>query len=149
MSTRNMGGRGILNIQTFNKALLAKWWWKIYTGHQGCWSKIIHLNYLIRGPRNQWGMVPQNKSFFWAGITLIIPSFKICTSKSVRNGATTLFWYHNCLEGRAPKDLWPKLFNDYIVPWVTIRQFKQDISSHGQSFKLPPQLISFPFCSQF
>lgn len=119
---RNMGGWGILNLQTFNKALLGKWWWKIYYGHYYYWSKIIHLNYLnSRPPGPLLSIPPRNKFFFWVGIMPISPSFRVFTSKTVQNSATTLCWYDNWLEGKAPKDLWPDLFSNCTIPWASIR----------------------------
>lgn len=114
---RNIGGWGILNISEFNKALLEKWWWKIYSGQNGCWSKIIHFNYLNRGPPGPlFHTPPKNKSFFWASIILILPSFRFCTLNILKSNDSTLFWYDNLLEGRAPKGLWLDLFNDCIFP---------------------------------
>lgn len=39
----------------------------------------------------------------------------------MKNGDSTLLWYDNLLDGRAPKDLWPELFNDCNFPWVLIK----------------------------
>lgn len=126
-----MGGWEILNLHEFNIALLGKWWWKIYSGQKCWWSKIINFNYLSRGP---WGpmfhLPPRNKSFFWAGITLILPSLRAYISMIVKNGDSTLLWFDNWLEGCAPKDLWLDLFNDCNFPWITIKQFVQDSPSH-------------------
>lgn len=73
---RSMGGWGILNLHSFNNALLAKWWWKIFSGHYGCWSKIIHLNYLSRDPPGPlFHSPPRNKSFFLGGHYAIITCF--------------------------------------------------------------------------
>ncbi|XP_039129471.1 uncharacterized protein LOC120265593 isoform X2 [Dioscorea cayenensis subsp. rotundata] len=33
---RELGGWRILNLFEFNKPLLGKWWWKIFTGRKGC-----------------------------------------------------------------------------------------------------------------
>lgn len=73
---------------------------------------------------------PRNKSFFWAGITLILPSLRAYISMIVKNGDSTLLWFDNWLEGCAPKDLWLDLFNDCNFPWITIKQFVQDSPSH-------------------
>lgn len=116
-----MGEWGNLNLQVFNKALLCKWWWKIYSDQTSCWSRIIHYNYLNRhrtGP--MYHLPPRNKSLFWAGITLILPPFRSCISKTVKNDNSTLLWFDNWLEGRAPKDLCLDLFNDCNLPWVTV-----------------------------
>lgn len=55
----------ILNLHIFNKALLVKWWWKIFSNQKGCWSKIIHFNYLNKGPPGpMFHSPPRNKSYF-------------------------------------------------------------------------------------
>lgn len=149
-----MCGWCILNIQEFNKALPGKLWWKIYSIQNNCWSKIIHFNYLNREPLGPLFHTPsKNKSFFWVGITSIVSPFRSCSSKIVRNSATMLLWYDNWLEGRALKDLWPDLFNDCILPCISIRQFTQDFPSPKMIFrttslpKISPLLSSVPNCS--
>lgn len=151
---RSMGGWGILNLHSFNNALLAKWWWKIFTGQQGCWSKIIRLNYLSTGPPGPlFHSPPRNKSFFWAGITPFLPAFRACTAKSVHNGASTFFWFDNWLGSRAPKDIWPDLFDNCLSPWITIRHLLQHTSDPEPLFRevpivaLQPLLQSLPDCS--
>lgn len=84
----------MLNLHDFDKALLDKWCWKIYSGQTSFWSRIIHYNYLDDGPLGPMHhFPPRNKSFFWEGITLILPSFRSYISKNVKNGKSTLFWY--------------------------------------------------------
>lgn len=143
-----MRGRGILNLHEFNKALLGKWWWKIYFDQNGCWSKIIHYNCLNKEPIGlMFHLPPWNKSYFWAGITPIFPSFKLCTSKIVKNRDSTLLWYDNWLQGRAPKNLCPYLFNDCNFTGITIKQFTQDLSSSENFFRTSNHLESLLFLS--
>lgn len=37
---KDMGGLGIQNLSLVNKALLCKWWWKLYN-IEGLWQNII------------------------------------------------------------------------------------------------------------
>lgn len=46
----DQGGWDILNLQTFNSALLGKWWWKIASGLHWCGEAIIRENYFKRAP---------------------------------------------------------------------------------------------------
>jgi len=97
---RHMGGWGILNLQDFNNALLGKWWWKIASSPNGCWRHILIANYSISKPPGAlFHSLPRNKSFFWAGINVILPAFRSCIIKSVRNGANTSFWFDRWFEG--------------------------------------------------
>lgn len=121
---------------------------KNLSDQKGCWSKIIHSNYLYRGtPGPMFHSQSRNKSYFWAGITPILPSFRICTSKIVKNGDSTILWYHNWSEGRAPKYLWPDLFNDCNFPWIMIKQFAQDFPSRKRFFRTTNHLESLSFLS--
>lgn len=83
-----MGGWGILNLCSSNKALLAKWWQnhrRSTLDKQGCLSKIIHLNYLDRGSLGLLFHSPTRKKYFFSvGITPILSSFRVCTLKSVK-----------------------------------------------------------------
>lgn len=63
-----MGGWGILNLCSSNKALLAKWWQnhrRSTLDKQGCLSKIIHLNYLDRGSLGPLFHSPIRKKYFF------------------------------------------------------------------------------------
>ncbi|XP_039137399.1 uncharacterized protein LOC120274928 [Dioscorea cayenensis subsp. rotundata] len=83
---RSMGGWGILDLHEFNKALLGKWWWKFITTPNSCWSNIIRANYFnCDSPSILYSQPPRNKSFFWAGINAILPTFRACLIKTVGN----------------------------------------------------------------
>lgn len=105
---RNMGGWEILNLHEFNTALLGKWWWKLFSGKQGCWSKILHANYIPRGSLGPLFLPSSRKKFlFWAGISSILHPFRLCSSRSIKDGHSTFLWHdkYNWFEGRAPKDI--------------------------------------------
>jgi len=51
------------------------------------------VNYFSRGPQTpMFQTPPRNKSFFWASLSPILPSFRFGTSKNVKNGESTLLW---------------------------------------------------------
>lgn len=131
---REMGGWGILNLQDFNKALLGKWWWRIISNDNSCWLKIINFNYLKGGsPESLFHIPPRNKSLFWARVIPILPPFRFCSSKVVKSETSTLFWHDRLIDGKAPKDVWPYLFKDGIIPWSSLRDFPMNSTSENLS----------------
>ena len=45
MQIKHEGGIGIKDIHLFNKALLAKWKWRLGTDEQGLWKDILQSKY--------------------------------------------------------------------------------------------------------
>ncbi|XP_039120942.1 uncharacterized protein LOC120257548 [Dioscorea cayenensis subsp. rotundata] len=121
---KDMAGWGILNLQTFNIALLSKWWWKLSGNPTGGWAKTIHDNYILKDTNGiLFHIPPRNKSFFWAGVTPILHSFRSCISKLIKCGSNTSLWFDRWHDGILLKDRWSDLFNELTDPWITIRQF--------------------------
>ncbi|XP_039115891.1 uncharacterized protein LOC120251437 [Dioscorea cayenensis subsp. rotundata] len=152
---RDMGGWGILNLQTFNNALLGKWWWKLTCNPNSNWAKIINANYSISDTVGVLSHTPpRNKSFFWAGVTSTLSPFRSCITKSIRNGSSTSLWSDRWHDGLRLKDCWPDLFNDCTAPWITIRQFTQYLNNPELLFPTStPNMLSallenIPDCSQ-
>lgn len=121
---REQGGSGILNLQTFNNALLGKWWWRIMPDKGWCGKDIIRENYfkgiptwnLFHKQRGQW-------SFFWNDILHSLPAFRKNLCLIIHNWAITLFWLDNWVDGCAPADIWPLLFQVSQYKEGTIREF--------------------------
>jgi len=42
---KEFGGLGIINLWDFNKALLLKWWWKLFDDQKRIWAKLISQSY--------------------------------------------------------------------------------------------------------
>lgn len=115
---------GIQNLQTFNSALLGKWWWKIISSTPRCGEVIIRENYFKRVPL--WNLFHRQCgrcSFFWSGILHILPAFRNNLTSIIRNGASTLFWLDNWVDGRAPADIWPHLFISAHHKEETVRDY--------------------------
>ncbi|XP_039135885.1 uncharacterized mitochondrial protein AtMg00310-like [Dioscorea cayenensis subsp. rotundata] len=122
--SREQGGWGILNLQTFNTALLGKWWWKIVSGSHWCGENILHANYYSNFPMwNLFHTHGRRRSFFWNGVLHSLPAFRKNLSSQIRNGANTLFWLDNWVEGRASADIWPQLFQVALYKEDSIRDF--------------------------
>lgn len=50
------------------------------------------------------------RSFLWNGILQALSSFRKNLISTVRDGTSTLFWLDNWVDGCAPADIWPYLF---------------------------------------
>lgn len=59
-----MGGLGIQNSSLMNKALLCKWWWKLFNTER-LWQDVI-LNKYQKGASLSWSKSKQGDSQFWA-----------------------------------------------------------------------------------
>ncbi|XP_039130345.1 uncharacterized mitochondrial protein AtMg00310-like [Dioscorea cayenensis subsp. rotundata] len=117
----DQGGWGILGIDTFNQALLRKWWWKFLTFPGWCGSEVIQFNYGM----NRWNMFPRltsRISFFWKGVLNCLPAFRSCIAHNVQSGWETLFWKDQWLDGRAPRFLWQDRFASCLHPNGSIRE---------------------------
>jgi len=90
---KEFGGLGVINLRDFNRALLLKWWQRLFLEPGWKWASLISHNY---GPRSGWwsGM-PANSassSSFWKGMLSVKDIFFQATAKEIRNGRTTQFW---------------------------------------------------------
>jgi len=135
--TSEQGGWGILNLRTFNCALLGKWWWKITTGDRWCGEMIIKENYFQNAPFwNLYHKQPRRRSFFWNGLLPSLPAFRKNVISLVKDGSSTLFWQGIWVEGRAPAEIWPNLFQ--LTHW------KKDSISDFASRSIPFHARDFP-----
>lgn len=129
MQIERTGWLGILNLQIFNNALLGKWWWKLTSGVNWYGQGIFKENYFKTSPEwNLYHKQCRRRSFFWNGILHSLHAFRKNISPCVKNGATTLFWLDNWVEGKAPADIWPNLFQLTLTKEESIRDFTSRMS---------------------
>jgi len=85
---RDMGGLGVTDLDKFGRALRVRWLWQEWSDDHKPWSGTY---------------VPCNevdRLFFNASTTV-----------SIGNGKKTKFWHHSWLDGEAPRNLAPHLFD--------------------------------------
>ncbi|XP_039143935.1 uncharacterized mitochondrial protein AtMg00310-like [Dioscorea cayenensis subsp. rotundata] len=131
--SKEQGGWGILDLSSFNMALLGKWRWKLLSDSSWGGAKILRFNY--GGPN--WDLFRRTTSrvsFFWSGVDQCLPAFSGCVSVQVKDGANSLFWKDRWFNGRAPMNIWPESFLLSRSPNGTVRE-------------MPYLLASSPFAS--
>ena len=67
---KEFGGLGIINLRDFNKALLLKWWWKLFDDSKRIWTMLVSQSY--RPSSGWWSEQCINRaSSFWKGMASI------------------------------------------------------------------------------
>ncbi|GKU93427.1 hypothetical protein SLEP1_g7022 [Rubroshorea leprosula] len=62
---REEGGLGVRNVESFNKALLGKWKWRVLREKEVLWRRVIYELYGIDGGRGWGGCVQNEKGSVW------------------------------------------------------------------------------------
>jgi len=90
---KEFGGLKITNQRDFNKALLIKWWWKLFDKPGRRWATLVaHNCRLLAG---WWSDICTNMTSslpFWKGICSIKEIFLRGIAKEVKNGRAMRFW---------------------------------------------------------
>lgn len=86
------GGMGILDLKIQNKALLCRWWWRIYHEPNSLWAITVHdlhaIANHIQGPK----LFTKAGSFFWKQLHGIKDTFLWSTSWRIGDGMQISFW---------------------------------------------------------
>jgi hypothetical protein len=104
-----LGGLGILDLETQNKCLLAKWIINLLN-EDGTWQQLIKAKYLNRKTFTQVAKRPGD-SQFWMGLMEIKDTILAKGRFQVNNGRQARFWEDVWVGGQALKDTYPTLYN--------------------------------------
>ncbi|KAL5168952.1 putative ribonuclease H protein [Glycine soja] len=115
-SPKHMGGLGIRDLQSLNKALLFKWKWLMFHQPDQLWTRILISKYngwrgLAYGPRKQYF------STWWADLRAIFQHQNVVRADNqirwkLGRGDKFLFWEDPWGDGGVPlKDQFPELFS--------------------------------------
>ena len=95
---KEFGGLGILDIEIQNKALLAKWLWRLHDETEALWVKIIRQKYAVSCIDNIFVSSSRHYSLVWKDISQVIlanDAFNVillnCISFEVGDGHRILF----------------------------------------------------------
>lgn len=89
--SKEQGDWGILDLTSFNLALLGKWRWKFLMDSKWSCAKVLQFNY----NKPTWDLFCQFRgrvSFFWSGVLKCLEAFCVCVKVKVISGMETLFW---------------------------------------------------------
>ncbi|MFB5604543.1 MAG: hypothetical protein ACE5RK_09090, partial [Candidatus Nitrosomaritimum aestuariumsis] len=105
---RDQGGMGIMNIDTQNKCLLSKWWYKLLH-EQGIWQDLLRRKYM-HGKAIGQVQRKQGDSQFWTGLMKVKDLFLRFGTFQLNNGANIRFW-EDIWTGNSPlKQQYPHLY---------------------------------------
>ena len=105
---KKFGGLGVINLKIFNRVLLSKWRWKLYSNASDPWCKLINSIH----PTSHWRMKHTHKasSLFWKGLEAVQDTFQLLIRYKVSNGTMIFFWEDSWLHTHSLKDLFPQLY---------------------------------------
>ncbi|XP_028117723.1 uncharacterized protein LOC114315305 [Camellia sinensis] len=131
---RNEGGLGFKSIEVWNKAVIAKHVWFLFSGgEQSMWCQWVK-SYLLKG-RSFWCLkVPSDPSWVWRKLldlrSIIAPLIKY----NVGNGKATFLWFDNWL----PLGPLFNRFGDRVISNSGIQKFaKVEAVIYGSRWKWP------------
>ncbi|KAL3637949.1 hypothetical protein CASFOL_018397 [Castilleja foliolosa] len=121
---KDNGGLGIIELDSFNKALLCKWGWRILERSGSVlWLDIIDSKY--GNLRECLGKQLENRnsckfwSSWWYNLIKVLNEgnwFLNNCARVVGNGKSTLFWHDSWYGGIPLKIQFPRLFSTELVP---------------------------------
>ncbi|XP_021986463.1 uncharacterized protein LOC110882867 [Helianthus annuus] len=116
LRSKRHGGLGMGGLESFNLAMVAKWWWRIREDPKQLWARVIAA---IHGPVKANKMVPLNKNItgWWKDIAEVDGSIgKIGISikdqlgVKVGNRLKSLMWFDNWVGCGTLKNMFPNVF---------------------------------------
>ncbi|MFS7907224.1 hypothetical protein Hanom_Chr01g00068771 [Helianthus anomalus] len=128
---KRQGGIGIGDLEGFNLALLAKWWWRIKEEPDQLWVRVVAA---IHGPNKGLKIIPikQSISGWWKDIANVDADLKkmgICVNEKLKveigDGKGILFWHDNWTGLGSLKNVFPHAYrisankNELVYSCVT------------------------------
>ncbi|KAL8530201.1 hypothetical protein ACS0TY_007312 [Phlomoides rotata] len=129
--SKEEGGLGIREMGVFNRALLGKWVWRVFTEENRLWVRILKSKY---GGFDDWDdrgrsrRVRKTGSSWWLDLCEIYrgsnegEGLKEELVRKVGNGKNTFFWWDWWVGDRRLKDMFPRLFNCSVLKQTKISE---------------------------
>lgn len=105
MKPKKLGGLGPLNLEFFSRALRLRWVW-----YQ--WRELDRTSATSDAPVNE----------------VDLQLFRVSTVVTIGNGHTAQFWNSSWLDGKAPRDIAPNLYN---LAWRKNKTVHEEIIEHN------------------
>jgi len=102
---------GVLNLKDMNKALMCKWWWKLYSHSSAKWKSFIQVCRRRKRVRFEGNLKSRKVSPFWKGISKTGEFFHALTSCILGNGQNVNFWKDRRCSGTPVQYRFPNLFD--------------------------------------
>ncbi|KAJ4776087.1 RNA-directed DNA polymerase (reverse transcriptase)-related family protein [Rhynchospora pubera] len=90
---KNLGGLGLKDLVLQNKALLLRWWWRLYTAPNSLWFQNMSSIYSRRSQPSPPITWLSSGSFFWKELFNLRLLFQLSTCWEVASGILPSFWY--------------------------------------------------------
>ncbi|XP_068479070.1 uncharacterized protein [Phaseolus vulgaris] len=110
---REEGGLGIKDVRLFNRALLAKWKWRLMSEEKGLWKEVLESKYYSRDNRNKdYGHC---HSWWWRDLSKACGEeegegwFHNQVAWKVGSGEQISFWDDVWMDNKKLKQLFPRL----------------------------------------
>ena len=104
--SKQNGGLGLKNMQSMNKAFMAKLGWRVLDNKESLWGRVISSQYCKGAVEISRMVKKQSCSQAWEGITEVADLFKKGLRAKLYNGQSTLFWRDKWI-GDNPGELFP------------------------------------------
>lgn len=108
---KRQGGLGIINLHSFNRSLITKWWWRVLHETHLPWTRIIISEYY--GAITTWSFhekTTKRTSPLWRGVTKVADLFQIGVRFACGDGNNIRFWTDLWLGEQPLGKAFPSLF---------------------------------------
>lgn len=148
---RSLGGLGVMNMDTMNKALMGKIMYKWLQINRPSWMSIVQLNHQVTRP---WEL--DGTTRFWAAIKQIAPFMSISVKFSKGDGVHIKFWSDHWLEQGPIRQKYPCLYEYAQMKEMAVHQAYingnwdlklntvMDQTAQGEKMQLLAKLNSLP-----
>lgn len=119
---KEAGGLGIDSVKFSNETLISKWIWRQHKEPNQLWRRPIDSKYVVISP----GAIPSkckhiNSKSPWFNIVKMETNIGNHIQRKVRNGANTLFWFHQWTNETPLYQKLSRFFHLAINPLITVR----------------------------
>ena len=90
---KELGGLGAANLVIRNKALLLRWWWRVYKTTECLWAQTVSQLYNLTTSAQSHQIWKREGSFFWSQLQKIRPLFDMSVRWSIGNGELISYWF--------------------------------------------------------